>query len=916
MSTAPIPFHTLTPAQVFEALDTGPRGLSEPVARERLERYGPNELAAGKKISAWRILLRQFANLLILILLVATGISFGLGETLDAWVILAIVLACVVLGFVQEYRAEKAAAALAKLAAPAATVVRAGQEREIPAREVVPGDVLVLHTGDRVAADGRLLEEVNLKADEALLTGESTAAGKRLAPVADPDKAVADRKCMVFGGTVITYGRGRAVVTATGMDTEFGKIARMLEEVAEEPTPLEARMATIGRVLGIICLAVAVGASLLGVMRGHSWLEMLIWGISLAVAAVPESLPAVVTGALAIGTTRMARRRAIVKRLPAVETMGCTTVICTDKTGTLTKNEMTARRLFLDGRIIDVSGSGYDPVGTFQAGGAKVQAQDRPVLAWAARVAMLCNDAALDEIDGTWMVRGDPTEGALLVLGRKAGLDPGELLAAFPRVAEIPFSSEAKRMSTFHQEPDGVLMCVKGAPERLLARAHQVLTARGEEPLGHEDREAVKEQAAHMAHEALRVLGLAYRRLPVVPDLESAAADPELVWVGLVGMIDPPRPEARQAVEQCRQAGIRVIMVTGDHPDTARAIAREVGIIPRKHQSRTLLTGEEVNRLDDPELEARLGEVRVFARVAPEHKLRLVDILKAQGEVVAMTGDGVNDAPALKRADIGVAMGITGTEVTKETAAMILADDNFATLVAAVEEGRAIFDNIKKYLIFLLSCNIAEILVLTGAFFLGLPLPLIALQILWVNLTTDGLPALALGVDPKAPDIMSRPPRPPGEGAFSRHVTALLAGISLYLTLILIPLFGYYYHGNPWGLRDPEMVLTEAQTMVFITLVLAELVNAFNCRSDYLSLFKVGVFKNRFLILAVLASLGMMVAVIEWDPLSALFRTTPLRWQDWVVATILSLTLIPVVELTKWLIGRKRRRAAGEGIVG
>ncbi|MGB8991686.1 MAG: cation-translocating P-type ATPase [Desulfobaccales bacterium] len=912
MSTAPIPFHTLTPAQVFEALDTGPRGLSEPVARERLERHGPNELAAGKKISAWRILLRQFANLLILILLVATGISFGLGETLDAWVILAIVLACVVLGFVQEYRAEQAAAALAKLAAPVATVVRAGQEREIPAREVVPGDLLVLHTGDRVAADARLLEEVNLKADEALLTGESTAAGKRLAPVADPDKAVADRKCMVFGGTVITYGRGRAVVTATGMDTEFGKIARMLEEVAEEPTPLEARMTTIGRVLGMICLTVAVGASLLGVMRGHGWLEMLIWGISLAVAAVPESLPAVVTGALAIGTTRMARRRAIVKRLPAVETMGCTTVICTDKTGTLTKNEMTARRLFLDGRLIDVSGSGYDPAGTFQAGGTAVQAQDHPVLAWAARVAMLCNDAALEEIDGTWTVRGDPTEGALLVLGRKAGLDPGELLAAFPRVAEIPFSSEAKRMSTFHQEPDGVLMCVKGAPERLLARAHQVLTGRGEEPLRPEDREAVRGQAAHMAHEALRVLGLAYRRLPVVPDLESAAADPELVWVGLVGMIDPPRPEARQAVEQCRQAGIRVIMVTGDHPDTARAIAREVGIIPREHQSRTLLTGEEVNRLDDPELEARLGEVRVFARVAPEHKLRLVDILKAQGEVVAMTGDGVNDAPALKRADIGVAMGITGTEVTKETAAMILADDNFATLVAAVEEGRAIFDNIKKYLIFLLSCNIAEILVLTGAFFLGLPLPLIALQILWVNLTTDGLPALALGVDPKAPDIMSRPPRPPTEGVFSRHVIALLAGISLYLTLILIPLFGYYYHWNPWGLRDPEMVLTEAQTMVFITLVLAELVNAFNCRSDYLSLFKVGVFKNRFLILAVLASLGMMVAVIEWDPLSALFHTTPLRWQDWVVATILSLTLIPVVELTKWIIGRQRRQAAGE----
>jgi Ca2+-transporting ATPase len=907
MSTEPIHFHTLTPEQVFAALSTGSQGLSEAAARERLECFGPNELRAGKKISAWRILLRQFANLLIAILIVAIVISFFLGEHLDAWVILAIVLACVVLGFVQEYRAEKAAAALQKLAAPVAVVIRAGTERQIPAREVVPGDVLVLHAGDRVAADARLLEEVNLKADEALLTGESTAAGKKLAPVDDPDKAVADRKCMVFGGTVITYGRGRAVVTATGMDTEFGKIARMLEEVTAESTPLEARMATIGRVLSVICLTVAVGASLLGVFRGHHWLEMLIWGISLAVAAVPESLPAVVTGALAIGTTRMARRRAIVKRLPAVETMGCTTVICTDKTGTLTKNEMTVRRLFLDGRMIEVSGSGYEPAGSFQAGGTEVRPADNPVLAWAGRVAMLCNDAALEEADGNWTVRGDPTEGALLVLGRKAGLDLGSLRAEFPRLAEIPFSSEAKRMSTFHQEPGGVLMCVKGAPERLLARTPQMLTARGEQAMSVQDRRAIREQEAHLAHQALRVLGLAYRRLPQVPDLESEDADPELVWVGLMGLIDPARPEAPQAVGQCRRAGIRVIMVTGDHPDTAHAIAQEVGIIPPGHTSQAVLTGEEVNRLSDPELKQALHTVRVFARVAPEHKLRLVDILKEQGQVVAMTGDGVNDAPALKRADIGVAMGITGTEVTKETAAMILADDNFATLVAAVEEGRAIFDNIKKYLIFLLSCNLAEILVLTGAFFIGLPLPLIALQILWVNLTTDGLPALALGVDPKAPDIMSRPPRPPAEGVFSRTVTGLLAAISLYLTLILIPLFGYYYYWNPWQLADPEQVLVRAQTMVFITLVLAELVNAFNCRSDYLSLFKVGVFQNGFLILSVIASLVMMVMVIEWDPLAYLFHTTPLAWQDWLLATGLSLTLIPIVELTKWLIARQGR---------
>jgi len=906
MAVDKTPFHTLDLQQVLELLQTGAEGLSASEARERLERYGPNELAAAKKISPFRIFLRQFGNLLIAILIVATVVSFLLGEHLDAYVILAIVLACAILGFVQEYRAEQAAAALRKLAAPGATVIRDGREQEIPAREVAPGDLLILHTGDRVAADARLLEQINLQADEALLTGESTAVTKETDPVPQEDTPIADQKCMVFGGTVITYGRGRAVVTATGMDTQFGQIARMLAEVEEEHTPLERRMHVIGRVLSLICLSVAVGASLLGVFRGHSWLEMLIWGISLAVAAVPESLPAVVTGALAIGTTRMARRNAIVKRLPAVETMGSTTVICTDKTGTLTRNEMTARRLFLAGREMEISGSGYEPLGRFQAAGLEVNPGEDRVLEMAARVAVLCNDARLEEQEGTWAVRGDPTEGALLVLGRKAGLDPLEMAARFPRVAEIPFSSETKQMSTIHESPQGFLMCVKGAPESLLPRCRRMLTPEGEGPLTETDREEIIGQAARMAHDALRVLGLAYRPLNAVPD-PGAEPDEDLVWVGLAGLIDPPRDEARGAVRQCHAAGIRVIMVTGDHPDTARAIAREVGLIPEDSQDRAVLTGREVNNLDDAGLLQALQGVSVFARVAPEHKLRLVDLLKGQGEVVAMTGDGVNDAPALKRADIGVAMGLTGTEVTKETAAMILADDNFATLVAAVEEGRAIFDNIKKYLVFLLSCNLAEIFVLTGAFFIGMPLPLIALQILWVNLTTDGLPALALGVDPKAPDIMSRPPRPPQQGVFTPTVNGLLVVISVYLTLILTPLFAYYYYGNPRGLGDPEQILIEAQTMVFITLVLAEMVNAFNCRSDYLSLFKIGVFKNRFLIVSVLISLAMMVAVIEWDPLAALFHTTPLRWQDWLLATGLALTLLPVVELTKWWVRRPVR---------
>jgi len=912
MMTEELPFHILSSQEALARLESGPEGLSQSQVSERLERYGPNELTAGKKISPLLIFLRQFANLLIVILIVASVVSFLLGEHLDAIVILAIVLACAVLGFGQEYRAEKAAAALQKLAAPEATVIREGREEEIPARDVVPGDLLVLHTGDRVAADARLLTQINLKADEALLTGESTAVFKDTAPVSAAETPVADQKCMVFGGTVITYGRGRAVVTKTGMNTEFGQIARLLEGVETESTPLEKRMQVIGRVLGIICLTVAGGASLLGVFRGHAWLEMLIWGISLAVAAVPESLPAVVTGALAIGTTRMARRNAIVKRLPAVETMGSTTVICTDKTGTLTKNEMTARRLYLGGREIEVTGSGYEPRGQFLVAGAPINPREEPVLEVAARIAILCNDASLEETEGVWAVRGDPTEGALIVWGRKFGVEPEQLTAQFPRVAEIPFSSETKRMSTIHESPEGLLMCVKGAPESLLSRCRRKLTQEGESDLGGSDCEEIVAQVARMAHDALRVLGLAYKWLDAIPDLESEP-DRDLVWVGLVGLIDPPRDEAPGAVRQCHEAGIRVIMVTGDHPDTAEAIAREVGLIPPGAGNRAVITGMEVNNLSDHELKEVLAEARVFARVAPEHKLRLVDLLKEQGEVVAMTGDGVNDAPALKRADIGVAMGITGTEVTKETAAMILADDNFATLVAAVEEGRAIFDNIKKYLVFLLSCNLTEIFVLTGAFFVGLPLPLIALQILWVNLTTDGLPALALGVDPKAPDIMNRPPRPPREGVFTPTVNSLLAVISLYLTAVLIPLFVYYYYGNPRGLTDPEQVLIEAQTMVFITLVLAEMVNAFNCRSDYLSLFKVGVAKNRFLIVSVVISLGMMVAVIEWDPLANLFHTTPLRWQDWLLAVGLALSLLPVVELTKWVIRRRGRRRVAAG---
>jgi Ca2+-transporting ATPase len=911
------PFYALPAEGVSEIFGTGPDGLSAAEARDRLEHYGPNELTPPQKISPWTIFFRQFQNLLIIILIAATGISFFLGEHLDAYIILVIILACTVIGFIQEYRAEQAAAALQKLAAPEATVLREGKEHVIPAREVVPGDVLVLHTGDKVAADGRLLEAVNLKTDESLLTGESTSVSKATDLLPQSPVEVADQKNMVFGGTIVTYGRGKAVVTATAMRTEFGAIARMLGEVAQEKTPLEERMASIGLVLSVLCLSVSAGAVVFGIIRGQNWLQMLIWGISLAVAAVPEALPAVVTGALAIGTTRMARKNAIVKRLPAVETMGCTTVICTDKTGTLTKNEMTVRRLFLDNREFAVSGLGYRPEGGFSLEGSEIAPEEEPVLLEAARIALLCNDAVLEETaEGTWTIQGDPTEGALVVLGRKAGFHEAVLVRDYPRVAEIPFDSERKRMTTFHSGAKGVWAAVKGAPEGLLPRCTRMLSGFGErpceKPLSEENRQVIMREAAHLAGEALRVLGLAYRKFESIPEAPSEEMETDLIWVGLVGMMDPPRPEAKEAVSQCHQAGIRVMMVTGDHPDTALAVGREIGLVAPDQANPLVLNGADLNRLSDEELAGLLPRASVFARVAPEHKLRLVDLLKGQGQIVAMTGDGVNDAPALKRADIGVAMGITGTEVTKETADMILADDNFATLVAAVEEGRAIFDNIKKYLMYLLSANLGEIMVLTGTFFLGMPLPLMALQILWVNLTTDGLPALALGVDPKAPDIMARPPRPPQEGVFTRPVIALMVVTPAYLTVTLIPLFHHYYHGYLAVIGDPELSLTRAQTMVFATLVMAELVRAFNCRSEYHSVFAVGLFTNRFLIGATFLSLLMMVVVVQAQPLAGLFHVVPLGWKEWLVAAFLAGLLFPVLETTKWLM----RKIGGPPVPG
>jgi Ca2+-transporting ATPase len=891
-----VAWHTLSIEETFQRLESGPEGLTRDEAARRLERLGPNVLREAKGPSAWKMLLSQFTSLLIIILLIAAAVSAFLGEALDAAVIFAIVIISAAVGFIQEWRAEKAIQALKRMAAPQADVIRGGEHIQVASAEIVPGDVLVLQTGDRIPADCRVIDAASLKVDEAALTGESVPVRKETRALERPEAGLGDRVNLGYMATIITYGRGRGVVIATGMETEFGRIAELIQEVPQEKTPLEVRLDTIGRALAVVALAACVGGATLGVMKGYPILDMFLWGVSLAVAAVPEALPAVVTGALAIGANRMARRRAVVKRLPAVETLGGTTVICSDKTGTLTRNEMTVRKAWAAGNLYEVSGTGYAPRGRFRLGGREMDPSEDEALRLLAEIGLNCNDAALRQEDSAWKLSGDPTEGALVAFAYKAGVRE-----RCRRVLEAPFESERKRMSVVCPAEAGFITYTKGAPEAVLACSTHIMRGGERRPLRDEDREEVARSAEAMASEALRVLGFAFRRAEDKPADSPADIERELTFVGLQAMIDPPREEAREAIASCLSAGIKPVMVTGDHRLTAAAIARELGQL---REGQEVVSGEELDRMSDEELAERVETIAVYARVSPEHKLRIVNAFKKRGEVVAMTGDGVNDAPALKRADIGVAMGITGTDVTKEAGEMILADDNFATIVAAVEEGRAIYDNIKKYLIFLLSCNLAEIIVLVGAFFVGLPLPLIALQILWVNLTTDGLPALALGVDPPDPGIMARPPRRNDEGVFNRRVIVLIGVVSVWISITLLPLFGHYLGRAPDAVGGGEATLVKAQTMVFAALILFELFNAYNCRSERFSIFKVGVFRNRWLNPAVLISAWLMVAVIQIPALGRLFHTTPLVGKEWLIVAPLCVTIIPVVELAKWLLNR------------
>jgi Ca2+-transporting ATPase len=874
-------WHALPAAEVADSLGTSfDAGLASAEAERRLQEHGPNELEAARAAGPWKLFVGQFKNVLILILLVAVALSIALGHATEAVVIAAIVVLAAVLGFVQEYRAERAIEALGQMAAPTATVLRDARERDVPARELVPGDVLVLHPGDRISADARLAEAVNLQVEESALTGESQPVEKQVDEVPDVEVPVGDRFDMVYAGTAVTYGRGRALVVATGMATQFGGIARLLETIERTKTPLQVSLDRVAMVLARAAIVVVLLVVSLGLVRGQPFLDMLLFGTALAVAVVPEALPAVITISLTLAAQRMARRNALVRRLAAIETLGSVSVICTDKTGTLTRDEMTVRKLLAAGQTYTLSGAGYDLEGDVRLDG-RPAAPSEAVLE-VLRAGVLASDAhLLRGDDGRTEARGDPTEAALLVAAAKAGLDRDELEERFPRVDEIPFTSESKRMTTLHDGPDGRVAYAKGAPEVILRACTRQLTAEGETPLDEDARAELAHAARELASDALRVLAVA-RRAGATRD----TAETDLTFLGLVGMLDPPRPEARPAVETCLRAGITPVMITGDHPLTAEAIARELGILT---DGRTV-TGGELDELDDDALEREIESIQVYARVSPEHKLRVVTALQHKGHVVAMTGDGVNDAPALKKADIGVAMGITGTDVAQEAASMTLTDDNFASIVAAVEAGRGVFANIRKYLMYLLAANLGEIGLLLGASLLGRPLPLSAVQILYVNLATDGLPALALSVDPQERDLMRRTPRSRQAGIFTRPVVTLIAAGGVWSAIVTLTLFTTALSAG-WALE-------EAMTMTFATLVFIEFFKAYSFRSDRSSVV-VRPFANRWLNLAVLWELTLLLLVVNVPLLQDAFGTQSLSVGGWAVVVGSAFTIVPVLEAAK-----------------
>jgi Ca2+-transporting ATPase len=935
-------------------------GLAPQEAARRLAEFGTNELREAPRPPFWRLVLAQFTNFVVIILIVASLISALNGEWVESAAILAIVLLNAIIGVVQETRAEEALAALKKLAAPNAFVVRGGSRQTVPGRELAPGDVVILEDGNYVPADVRLVEAINLRIEEAALTGESMPVEKTAAIRLEADVPLGDRVNTAFMGTLVTRGRGRGIVVATGMHTQMGLIARMLEGVDNEPTPLQMRLDELGKQLAYGALAICGLVFLVGAFKrtdlsvithqgplaylgqsSKTLTAFFLLAVSLAIAAVPEGLPAVVTISLALGMREMVKRHALIRRLASVETLGSASVICSDKTGTLTQNQMTVTRLWVDDRTFGITGEGYDPRGQFKLGEQVVDLTRYPGALTALWAGILASDAYLEasgasEMSQTYRVVGDPTEGAIVVAAAKAGVLKAQVEQAYPRLNEVPFDSERKRMSTIldvvapssadaspfdeDAEVDGQIFVIstKGAPDQVLPRCtHYQRMDDSALPLNDELCARITAANEAMAQDALRVLAVAYRasdRPPakVTPD----DVERDLVFLGLFGMIDPPRPEVPPQVERARRAGIRTIMITGDYPDTAAAIGRSIGLL---RPGRDVLPGGELRRLDDAGLTKALETTDVFARVDPQHKMRIVEALRQKGQVVAMTGDGVNDAPALKRADIGIAMGITGTDVAKETADMVLTDDNYASIVAAVEQGRVIYANIRKFVFFLLSSNVAEIMIIFIPTLLGLPTPLTAIQLLWLNLVTDGAPALALALEKGDPDVMDHPPRPKTEPVI--HGPMRL-GIAIQTVAQTLAVLAAFWIGLAWHLGHSPLApgnafaallrynwagvdVQSAETMAFVTLSMAELFRAFTVRSERLSIFQLGVFSNRYLLGAVGLSMALLLVVVFVPFLQPIFNTHALSVSEWEV--VLGLALMPAIaeEVTKWFLRRK-----------
>ncbi len=870
-------YHARSAEDVLKELDVDrDKGLSHAEVNARIAKYGKNMLQEKKKLSPWKIFFSQFMSPLVGILFIAIVISTIIGEHVDSIVIAIILVVNAILGFIQEYKAEKAIEALKKMASLKARVLRNGIPTAVDAFEIVPGDILILEAGDKVPADARIIDSIELQTQEAALTGESNPVKKTTDAVTEA-AGVADRNCMVHSGTIITSGKGHAVVTGTGMKTEIGKIAHMIQETKPEPTPLQIKLKQLAKWLGVLTILICFIVFAAGVLKGGSIMEFLIAAVSLAVAAIPEGLAIVVTIAMALGVQRMVKRNALMRKLPSVETLGCTTVICTDKTGTLTHNQMTVKKIYVDGEVIDVSGSGYHPDGVFSN-----KTQNLELLLM---IGALNNDAQLDE--NKWEIVGDPTEGALIVSARKAGIDDKHMKLKFKRIAEIPFTSERKCMTTMHNMTKGKYAYVKGAPDVILSKCSHVIVGKKMVTLDDKKRKDILQANEDFASSALRVLGFAYKKITVI---KGPSVEKNLVFVGMQAMIDPPREEAKESIDKCKKAGIRVIMITGDHKTTAVAIANELGLKGKA------VTGHDLHHMN---LDDHVEEIAVYARVDPKDKMLIVEALKKKGHVVAMTGDGVNDAPALKRADIGISMGISGTDVAKEASDMILTDDNFASIVNAVEEGRGIYDNIRKFVNYLLSSNMGEILVLFVAILLGWPLPLIAIQILWINLITDGLPALALSVDPTSKGIMNQSPR-----KIKENIISMDMGLNILVMGVLICIGTLFIFNNEFVHSGD---LARARTLAFTTVVVLELVRVYMVRADY----NIGLFSNKYLVLAVLSSIGLQMLVI-YTPLSIFFRTVPLVLTDWGLIGIISLSLLVLGVISSKSIQRMTRKMKKE----